>query len=532
MEENQFDVVVIGTGLLESITASAISKAGYKVAHLDPNPYYGAEEATFSLEELAEWIDKQRSSTAKNNRYRHATRSENIPPQSRQYAVCLQPSIIPSIGPMISSLVASGVAKYSGFRLLDCLTVYDKSGALKSVPGSKEDIFRSKEISLLDKRRLMRFLTFASSDFEGKQELEGKQDLPFPQFLTTVFSLKEETSNVIAYSLAFCLTPEDGTLPALIRLRHYLRSSGRYGPSPFLIGHYGGTGDIAQGFCRASAVSGGVYILGREITGIACLSSVPNNFNYALTLSDFPDTIYSRLIIAPAAFPITQAEISPKRLSRSNKASPCVPCMARSILIIDRPLASPGQETTSDPIELTGEAVSSQSTPQPIDTGILIFPPDSVQGGSLKHPAIVLVTGEGSLSTPKGKWIVYIGCPVTEDLGDTTTAEDILKPYKDTLLSLSTDPSAGPINPLFEASYLDYPVKGAPDTGKESTYIITPTPAISSLADFCDDMTDDAEATFREVIQALQTLVPRGEDNDEDIPFWPPLPTEEQDDEW
>lgn len=109
---------------------------------------------------------------------------------------------------MISSLVASGVAKYSGFRLLDCLTVYDKSGALKSVPGSKEDIFRSKEISLLDKRRLMRFLTFASSDFEGKQELEGKQDLPFPQFLTTVFSLKEETSNVIAYSLAFCLTPE------------------------------------------------------------------------------------------------------------------------------------------------------------------------------------------------------------------------------------------------------------------------------------------------------------------------------------
>lgn len=225
--------------------------------------------------------------------------------------------------------------------------------------------------------------------------------------------------------------------------------------------------------------------------------------------------------------------------------------MARSILIIDRPLASPGQETTSDPIELTGEAVSSQSTPQPIDTGILIFPPDSVQGGSLKHPAIVLVTGEGSLSTPKGKCeprephifsfarliylaigIVYIGCPVTEDLGDTTTAEDILKPYKDTLLSLSTDPSAGPINPLFEASYLDYPVKGAPDTGKESTYIITPTPAISSLADFCDDMTDDAEATFREVIQALQTLVPRGEDNDEDIPFWPPLPTEEQDDEW
>ena len=52
-------------------------------------------------------------------------------------------------------------------------------------------------------------------------------------------------------------------LPSLHRVRRYLRSTGRYGSSPFLVGYYGGTGEIAQGFCRVSAVSGGVYILGR-----------------------------------------------------------------------------------------------------------------------------------------------------------------------------------------------------------------------------------------------------------------------------
>jgi GDP dissociation inhibitor len=43
---------------------------------------------------------------------------------------------------------------------------------------------------------------------------------------------------------------EDPTLPALKRLRGFLRSAGRYGNSPFLIGHYGGLGELAQGFCR------------------------------------------------------------------------------------------------------------------------------------------------------------------------------------------------------------------------------------------------------------------------------------------
>lgn len=107
---------------------------------------------------------------------------------------------------MISSLIMSGVAKYSGFRLLDCVSVYDSSGRARSVPGSKEDIFKSKEISLIEKRRLMRFLTFAAADFTGKKELEGKQTMPFLDFLQSVFSLSAEISTVIAYSLAFCMS--------------------------------------------------------------------------------------------------------------------------------------------------------------------------------------------------------------------------------------------------------------------------------------------------------------------------------------
>lgn len=186
---------------------SALSKAGYKTAHIDTNSYYGGDEATLSLEELVQLLDKTAQYTNSTSRIQQVSRSAHVPSQSRQYSICLQPSVIPATGPLIASLVASGVAKYSGFRLLDCVGIHDPTGHVKQVPGSKEDIFKSKDISLVEKRRLMRFLTFAAGEFEDKKELEGKHNVPFLEFLQTTFSLNEEMASVITYALSFCASP-------------------------------------------------------------------------------------------------------------------------------------------------------------------------------------------------------------------------------------------------------------------------------------------------------------------------------------
>lgn len=186
---------------------SALSKAGYKTAHIDINPYYGGNEATLSLEELVQWLDDAAGSTHIASRIQQVSRSTHVPSLSRQYSICLQPAIIPSTGPCIASLVASGVSKYSGFRLVDCVGIHDPTGRVKQVPGSKEAIFKSKEISLVEKRRLMRFLTFAAGEFEDKTELEGKHGVPFLEFLQTTFSLNEEMASVITYALSFCASP-------------------------------------------------------------------------------------------------------------------------------------------------------------------------------------------------------------------------------------------------------------------------------------------------------------------------------------
>ena len=196
----------------------ALSKAGYKTAHIDNNSYYGGDEATLSLEEFVQWLDKAAASTHSTSRIQQVIRSAHVPSHSRQYSICLQPSVIPSTGPFITSLVASGVSKYSGFRLLDCVGIHDSTGRVKQVPGSKEDIFKSKEISLVEKRRLMRFLTFAAGEFEDKKEIEGKHDVPFLDFLQSVFSLNEEMASVITYALAFCTSPIGKALETTSRI--------------------------------------------------------------------------------------------------------------------------------------------------------------------------------------------------------------------------------------------------------------------------------------------------------------------------
>lgn len=133
------------------------------------------------------------------------SKSTSTLPQSRQYALSLAPFLIPSVGPLISSLISSGVARYGGYRLLERVGIYDPSGIVKDVPGSKEAIFKNKHINLIDKRRLMRFLMFAASEFEDAKELEGKQEAPFIEFLKAAFSLTDELAGVISYALAFCV---------------------------------------------------------------------------------------------------------------------------------------------------------------------------------------------------------------------------------------------------------------------------------------------------------------------------------------
>lgn len=210
------------------------------------------------------------------------------------------------------------------------------------------------------------------------------------------------------------------TLPALLRIRKYLRSAGRYGASSFLVGHYGGTGEIAQGFCRTAAVAGGIYILGRRISAITGPEVQPisekspsenrtMHSRYSVELEGVPDKLTSKLIISsldlvpPHLIPIANAIPSPTSSSIVWPYS----SIARCIAIIDRPISF--SATSSEPPSKTEGPDDSASSPdetfapQNVDTAVLVFPPSSLAGGSVTTAVHVLITGEACMTTPNGK---------------------------------------------------------------------------------------------------------------------------------
>ncbi|KAG2130464.1 FAD/NAD-P-binding domain-containing protein [Suillus bovinus] len=508
--DNSFDVIVLGTGLTESITAAALSKAGFKVAHIDPNSYYGADEASLSLDELVRWIDHRKEDNHSVSHY------GEVPPHARQYSVSLAPSVIPSIGPFISSLIASGVSRYGSFKLLGRVVIYD-GGILKDVPQSKDDIFQSKVMSLLEKRRVTRFLLFAAGKFENSKELHGQENLPLLDFLHRIFSLSEATARAVAYALGYCWFISETTLPALHRIRAYLKASGRYGPSSFLVGYYGSSGEIAQGFCRAAAVGGGVYILGRSITSISSVDTIepeypvltPDLPRFAIEVHDFPDLLHCRCLISSTSLLPghlrTLADVIRPSLSPCGSPQPFA--MARCIAIVDGPI------TLSLETEDSGTSDAS-------DSSLIVFPPGSLNGGSAISAVHVMTAGPGTMSAPSGKGILYISMPLPTN--SVHSAEILLRPYLTAVLLLFRSEQQQQQTLICSTFYMQELVSCTTSTSDPLVGLL----AVPSLSPHTTQGVDEAaivaEATFRKATSFLN-----GETKDiegcEHHVFWPVL---------
>lgn len=52
LQDEHYDVIVLGTGLTECVLSGLLSMEGKKVLHLDRNAYYGGECASLSLSKV------------------------------------------------------------------------------------------------------------------------------------------------------------------------------------------------------------------------------------------------------------------------------------------------------------------------------------------------------------------------------------------------------------------------------------------------------------------------------------------------
>jgi len=145
------------------------------------------------------------------------------------------------------------------------------AGSLIKVPSSREDVFLNKSLDLSARRKLTKFLHFIV-DYENQQEQwEPYRLRPFSNFLVEQFKIPGHLHGPI---LALTLSPNDSvhmnTSDALQHISRHPRSIGLFGRGfAAVIPKWGGLSEIAQVGCRAGAVGGGVYVLGKGLKEVS-----------------------------------------------------------------------------------------------------------------------------------------------------------------------------------------------------------------------------------------------------------------------
>ncbi|KAI0673552.1 rab GDP-dissociation inhibitor [Trametes maxima] len=256
--DEEYDVIVLGTGLTECILSGLLSVEGKKVLHMDRNDYYGGDSASLNLTQL----------------YRKF-RPDQTPPtelgRDRDYAVDLIPKFIIASGELTRILVHTDVTRYLEFKQIAGSFVY-RDGKISKVPSTEMEAVKSPLMGLFEKRRAKKFFEFLQGWKDEDPATHQGIDLDKNTMAQVYekFGLEPGTQDFIGHAMALYLDDDYKTKtarPTYERIVLYTSSMARYGKSPYIYPLYG-LGELPQAFARLSAIYGGTYMLDKPIDEI------------------------------------------------------------------------------------------------------------------------------------------------------------------------------------------------------------------------------------------------------------------------
>ncbi|MBA0788716.1 hypothetical protein Gotri_000070 [Gossypium trilobum] len=248
--DEEYDVIVLGTGLKECILSGLLSVDGLKVLHMDRNDYYGGESTSLSLVQL----------------WKHF-RGDEKPPEklgaSREYNVDMMPK-------------AFHDGQWQSGSYIDPHRCYQ----VHKVPATDVEALKSPLMGLFEKRRARKFFIYVQDYDDNDPKSHEGLDLNkvTARELISCFTgldackllqcrkygLEDDTIDFIGHALALHSNDSYLDQPALgfiKRMKLYAESLARFqGGSPYIYPLYG-LGELPQAFARLSAVYGGTYML-------------------------------------------------------------------------------------------------------------------------------------------------------------------------------------------------------------------------------------------------------------------------------
>uniref|UniRef100_A0A6I8N4G1 Rab proteins geranylgeranyltransferase component A n=1 Tax=Ornithorhynchus anatinus TaxID=9258 RepID=A0A6I8N4G1_ORNAN len=264
---------------------------------------------------------------------------------------------------------------------------------VSKVPCSRADVFNSKQLTMVEKRMLMKFLTFCSDYEQHPEEYRAYEGRTFSDYLKTQ-KLTPNLQHFILHSIAMTSEAATPTLEGLRATKNFLQCLGRYGNTPFLFPLYG-QGEIPQCFCRMCAVFGGIYCLRHSVQ---CLVVDRESGKCKAVIDHFGQRINADYFIVEDSY-LPEKSCSPVQYGQ----------ISRAVLITDR-------------------SVMKAESDQQIS--ILTVPPEEAG-----HPAVrVIELCSSTMTCMKGTHLVHLTCTSSgtarEDLEP--VVQKLFRPYDET----------------------------------------------------------------------------------------------------
>ncbi|KAJ3374971.1 Rab GDP dissociation inhibitor alpha [Allomyces arbusculus] len=254
MNEN-YDVIVLGTGLTECILSGLLSVEGKRVLHMDRNDYYGGECASLNLTQMY-------------RKFRDGAAAPEAFGRDRDYAIDLIPKFMMANGAFVRMLTHLEVTNYLEFKQIAGSYVY-RDGKISKVPSNEVEAVKSPLMGLFEKRRAKKFFEWVQN--YDQQDPATWQGLDVTKVTMADvykhFGLESGTQDFIGHAMALHLDDSYISKPAKDtheRIVLYTLSMLRYGKSPYIYPLYG-LGELPQAFARRSALFGGTYMLNKKI---------------------------------------------------------------------------------------------------------------------------------------------------------------------------------------------------------------------------------------------------------------------------
>ncbi|XP_005409778.1 PREDICTED: rab proteins geranylgeranyltransferase component A 1 [Chinchilla lanigera] len=289
-----------------------------------------SEEETTKNTSIAEDTTEQ----PKKNRITYS----QIIKEGRKFNIDLVSKLLYSRGLLIDLLIKSNVSRYAEFKNITRILSF-REGIVEQVPCSRADVFNNKQLTVVEKRMLMKFLTFCMEYEEHPEEYKAYENVTFSEFLKTQ-KLTPNLQYFVLHSIAMTSETTSSTIDGLKATKNFLHCLGRYGNTPFLFPLYG-QGELPQCFCRMCAVFGGIYCLRHSIQ---CLVVDKESGKCKAIIDQFGQRINSKHFLVEDSYfsENTCSHVQYRQISRA-------------VLITDRSVLKPNSDQQISILTVPGE---------------------------------------------------------------------------------------------------------------------------------------------------------------------------------